>query len=101
MGKKKFKLFNTDWEIEYVDSFDGEDDSTIKLGNTNHLTHKIQVARIADGVKLSKEDIELTLYHEIVHSILDTGNYRVYSNDEPLVEWIANCLISLKKQKIL
>lgn len=102
MGKKKkFKLFNTEWEIEYVDSFDEENDSAVKLGHTCYLTHKIQVARTADGVKLSKEDIELTLLHEIVHSILGSGNYIAYSSDEPLVEWIANCIISLKKQNII
>ena len=62
---------------------------------------KLHLLDERDNILLSKEDIELTLYHEIVHSILGTGNYREYSNDEPLVEWIANCLISLKKQKIL
>lgn len=99
--EKKFKLFNTEWKIEYVDSLPVTDSGTFQLGRTDYITHTISVAKTVNDVKLSKEDLYLTLMHEIVHSILGTGSYNSCSSDEPLVEWIANCLISLKEQKIL
>jgi hypothetical protein len=35
--------------------------------------------------------------HEIVHAILDEGQYGEISSNEPLVEWLAKCLIQLNK----
>lgn len=50
------------------------------------------------GEKLSKDSITTTLFHELVHAILDRGQYFSSSEDEPLVEWLALCILTLKKQ---
>ena len=50
---------------------------------------------------MQENEILITLYHEIIHAILLTGQYINSSNDEPLVEWLARCILSLKNQKIL
>ena len=47
---------------------------------------------------LSEKTIKLTLLHEIMHAICGTGQYNDYSNDEPFIEWLANCIYSLKEQ---
>lgn len=99
--KKKFKLFNTEWKIEYIDSFGDSDETKFQLGNTDHVTHTVTIARYANGKKLSNQDMELTLLHEIAHCIFGTGQYNSCNSDEPLIEWVANCLYSLKKQSIL
>ena len=54
-------------------------------------------------MKAKQPDLEIyiTLVHEIIHAILDTGQYFEESQKEPLVEWIARCIISLLKQDIL
>lgn len=100
---KEFKLFNTIWKIEYVDSIEIEDDSGehFSYGQADPLSHTIKIAKYVGGVKQSKEDLKLTLLHELVHIIFITGQYNSCNSDEPLVEWIANCIMSLKDQKIL
>ena len=50
---------------------------------------------------IHKDTLQETYYHEIIHSILNEGQYKEESDDEHLVEWIAKCLLQLKKQNAL
>ena len=60
---------------------------------------KIKIAtKTTDGKSLSEKTIKLTLLHEIMHAICGTGQYNAYSEDEPFIEWLANCIYSLKQQ---
>ena len=70
----------------------------IKLfGETESPSRVITVSiKKPDGSKLSKDEIELTVLHEIVHSIFQTGQY---INCD--VEWTARCLKTLKEQHII
>lgn len=52
-------------------------------------------------VKQPNSEIYVTLVHEIIHTILDTGQYLEESQKESLVEWLARCIVSLLKQDIL
>lgn len=45
--------------------------------------------------------MKLTFLHELMHVILSTGQYNNCNNDEPLVEWLARCIYSLKNQNII
>ena len=72
------------------------------FGETESPSRVITIStKKPDGSKLSKDEIELTVLHEIVHSIFQTGQYMSCDNDEPLVEWTARCLKTLKKQHII
>jgi len=44
---------------------------------------------------MSKSETKITLLHELLHAILDEGQYFAQSEDEPMVEWLARCLKSL------
>ena len=91
MKDKTFELFDTDWSIEFVDNIETNDEEGyFWFGDTNGIDKKIRVATkgLNDKV-LSKKEISLT------------GNYHDINRDEPLVEWIAKCINSLLKQKIL
>ena len=44
---------------------------------------------------MSKDDMKLTLLHELIHAVLDEGQYGNVSADEPMVEWLARCIKSL------
>ena len=57
--------------------------------------------RDKDGNIIPKEELQLTFLHELMHAILGTGQYNVYSQDEPHVEWLARCIYSLLQQKVL
>ena len=56
--------------------------------------------KVGDSIQPESE-MYLTLVHEIVHIILDAGQYNEESHNEALVEWLSRCIVSLLKQKIL
>lgn len=39
--------------------------------------------------------------HELIHAILGTGMYGEVSGDEPMVEWLARSIYSLRKQDVI
>lgn len=99
---KKFDMFGTQYTIEYVDVVKCDDENMFCWGDTDGRTHTIRIAtKDMNGKKISKEELEITVLHELVHAILNEGQYREYSNNEPLVEWCARCLHSLKVQKVV
>ena len=95
-----FNIFNTNWEVYFIDNFNDEtQEEGFKFGDTNYELNRIRVAtKTKEGQPLSKKVIQLTLLHEIMHAICGTGQYNAYSDDEPFIEWLANCLYSLKEQ---
>ena len=71
-------------------------------GRVDTSSKEIQVSiKLSNGKDVQENEILITLYHEIIHAILLTGQYMKSSEDEPLVEWLARCILSLKNQKIL
>ena len=100
MKEKSYNLFGSTWKIQFVDEVVGENDKWL-FGETESPSRVITIStKKPDGSKLSKDEIELTVLHEIVHSIFQTGQYMSCDNDEPLVEWTARCLKALKEQPI-
>lgn len=88
-------------KVQFVDEVVGSDNRWL-FGEIESPSRIITIStKKPDGSKLSKDEIELTLLHEIVHSIFQTGQYMSCDNDEPLVEWTARCLKALKEQKIM
>jgi hypothetical protein len=53
------------------------------------------------GNDLPSNEIEISILHELIHSILRTGQYINTNNDEPMVEFLARSLYSLIKQGII
>lgn len=97
---KKFKLFNTTWTIKIVDVIETGEPSVYQFGSCDGISHTITIAKKVGGVQQNEREMKLTLIHEILHAILQTGQYSEHSN-EPLVEWEANCIYALLEQKIL
>ena len=95
-----FNIFNTTWTVSFIDNFNEETkEGEFKFGDTNYELNKIRVAtKTKEGEVLSKKTIELTVLHEIMHAICGTGQYGDYSGDEPFIEWLANCIYSIKEQ---
>lgn len=102
MKNKEFDLLGVKYAIQYVDKIDTGDKHIFRFGSTNVASHKITLARLNyEGQPINKSDAEITLLHELIHAILDEGQYNNASNDEPMVEWLARCLHSLRNQKII
>lgn len=95
-----FNIFNTTWEVYFIDNFNDETkEGDFKFGDTNYELNRIRVAtKTKEGQLLSNKVIKLTLLHEIMHAICGTGQYNAYSDDEPFIEWLANCIYSIKEQ---
>ena len=102
MKNKEFDLLGVKYTIQYIDKIDTGDEHIFRFGNTNTAAHEITLARLDfDGKPMDKSEAKITLLHELIHAILDEGQYRGSSGDEPMVEWLARCLKSLMDQKII
>ena len=98
-----FTIFNTTWTVSFIDNFKNETkEGEFKFGDTNYELNKIRIAtKTKEGQLLAEKTIKLTVLHEIMHAICGTGQYNDYSNDEPFIEWLANCIYSIKEQRKL
>lgn len=99
---RKFDLFGTEYTIEYVNKIETVSEDVFTSGCTNPAAHTIKIAKKDyNGNEVNPNEHKITLLHELLHAILDGGQYRQESNDEPMVEWIARCLKSLMDQKVI
>lgn len=102
MKDSKFNLFGTNYKVRFMDAVpSGEPDKFI-WGDADSMAHEVRIAtKDVKGKDINSDEIEITKFHELMHVILGEGRYSSCSDDEPLVEWCARCLHSLKKQGIL
>ena len=101
LKNKSFNIFGTKYRIKFVDNVLNEEGDWT-YGKIDTHSKEIQVSiKLSNGKDMQENEILITLYHEIIHAILLTGQYVNSSSDEPLVEWLARCILSLKNQKIL
>ncbi len=101
LKNKSFNIFGSKYRIKFVDNVLDEESNWI-YGKTDVFSKEILIStKLSDGKDIQENEILITLYHEIMHAILLIGQYTNSSDDEPLVEWLARCILSLKNQKIL
>ena len=101
-NNKTVDIFGTTYTIEYVDKIDSDNDDTFIEGWCNSSKCNIKVAiKYKDGTDIPDDVIKKNLIHELIHAILNEGQYLRNSDDEPLVEWLARCIHSILKQNIL
>lgn len=99
-NNKQFDIFGTIFTIKLVDTLD-EDDNNLHYGLTEDNTKEIRISKEVIKAKQPDSEIYITLVHEIIHAVLNTGQYLEESQKEPLIEWLTRCIISLLKQDIL
>ena len=101
LKNRSFNIFGSKYRIKFVDNvLNYEGDWT--YGKIDTYSKEIQVSiKLSNGKDMQENEILITLYHEIIHAILSAGQYINSCNHEPLVEWLARCILSLKNQKIL
>lgn len=101
MKNKTINIFGSKYKIKYVDKVYDENNNWI-YGKVDTSSKEILISTLLhNDTPIQKEEIEISLYHELYHAILMTGQYMNCNNDEPLVEWLARCTYSLIKQKVL
>lgn len=97
---KTFKLMMRTVTVKYVDNVQSDNGDWI-YGKVHWGGSKITIfisTKNEDGTELSDDVIEITLRHELFHLILDVLYFRDLSENETLVEWLANATFELKKQ---
>lgn len=101
MKNKTINIFGSKYKIKYIDKVYDEEGNWI-YGKVDTSNKEILISTLLhDDKPVQREEAEISLYHEIYHAILITGQYMQCSNDEPLVEWLARCTYSLIKQNVL
>lgn len=100
---RKFKLFGETWSIKYVSGIKPDEEGDYVFGRTESAVHTIYINTLSRDNKHNntEETLTLTLLHELVHAIFGSGQYNNSTMDEPLVEWTARCIHSLRKQNII
>lgn len=88
-------IFGSKWKLKFVDKIDLEDDSN-PAGITDANKRLIVIS-----TNQSDNEVMITLLHELIHAILDTGQYLNSSQNEPMVEFVARSLYSLTKQGLI
>lgn len=91
----EFELFGSKWKLLFVDSIGNDKDSPL-YGEADSCSKIVKIARTINGIAIPEDEMKITLLHELFYVILGTGQYIEYNNDEPLVEWLARCVWSLK-----
>lgn len=89
-----YELFGSKWKVKFVDSIQNEDDFLLGVTMNDRNTILISTLNLS-GEPLSKEQIKLTILHEVFHSIFYSGQYLQATGDEPLVEWCARCIYKM------
>lgn len=98
---RTINIFGSKYSIKFVNEVTDKEGYWI-YGKTDVYNKVITIStKLPCGKPIQKEELETTLIHELLHAILTSGQYNGYSDDEPLVEWIARCFVSLRKQKVL
>ena len=106
MKNKKFKLFNEQWEIKYVNHIDddelSENEKYDLMGVTYSARKQIFIAlKDRNNEDIPEDSIRITLLHELMHVICGSGAYMNYNNDEPFIEWCAKCLDDMIRKKVI
>lgn len=93
---KKFKLGAVDWVVELNNS---KLDDKECYGFCVYDESKIYIQDETLNIKRSESSIELTVYHEIVHAILDTLGEHDLSQNEKFVKKFSMLLHQFEKTK--
>ena len=88
-------IFGSKWKLKFVDTIEVDDGASVD-GLTDSVNRIISV-----DVSQAKNETDITLLHELIHAILNTGQYLNASSDEPMVEFLARGIQSLIKQGVL
>lgn len=89
-----FDLFGDTFHVHFQDQvFSKENNNYWVFGHSNYANLEISLStKRQNGMPLLHQQIKQTFIHEVVHMILESGQFYDESYNEALVEWIAKCI---------
>jgi len=90
---KKFTLGAKEYTIDYPDYIEGD------LGKAESYLNNLKVATKHNGIDIPESSIEQSMYHELVHAILDEIGELDLSKSETFVQSFALLLHQFDKTK--
>ena len=102
---KRFKFFGNTYTIKYVDVcplVEGQEDGAFNRGMIEPSTSTIYIAtKDGAGKSYSKDRMDQTLRHELMHMVFLEGQYIHEYDDEPIVEWCAKAIGELLNKHVI
>lgn len=97
---KTYRLLCNTLRIEYRDKVVNENGDWIfgEVANCGGRSIISISTKDRDGVDIPEDELDITLRHELFHFILDSLYFTELSQNETLVEWLANATAELNKQ---
>lgn len=92
---KTIDIFGSKWKLIFVDQL-LTDDKIVADGITDSTNRTITIYS-----KQPSNEVQITLLHELIHAILNSGQYFNISRNESAVEFLARSFYSLIKQGVL
>ena len=99
---KKLKLLDYKITIKYVEK-DEDDNDEYLYGHTHWDTNDVVICislKTREGKPFTEDELNATLRHELFHVILHSLYFETESNNETLVEWLAQATKMLNKQGV-
>lgn len=93
MIPKKFTLGGTEYSVEISDS---SIDNNV-VAQVSYPEALVSVSSKSKGKRCTEAYMEASFYHELVHAMLETMGKHTLSDDEELVEGLANQLHQFMK----
>lgn len=89
-----FDLFGDTFDVHFKDKvYSSQDKEHWIYGNSNYANLVINLSTLRpNGDPLLPSQIKQTFIHEVVHMLLESGQFFDESYNEALVEWIAKCI---------
>lgn len=92
---KEFTLGATKWTVEEIEQFK----SSSQLGESLMGETKINISKTWCNEKVSDQSKDATLYHEVVHAMLDSLAYYELSQNEKLVQGLSVLMKQFEETK--
>jgi len=91
---KSFKLLGFDWKVKYDNKKLNDKEN---YGESHFFSNSIILSTTQGLESLSKDKINQTFFHELVHAILDTMKEHDLSENEKFVDLFGNLLYQFIK----
>ena len=100
---RSLNVFGTKYQIKFVDRIRPNEENNLTYGECDSTRRTISISlKDTDNKPIPDNIVKTSLLHEVIHAILNEGQYSGASSDEPMVELLAKCFMDIiYKQKLI